>query len=432
MNIRIENMGSCQKKISVEIPEARVTEVHQRVLKEYVKGGRIKGFRPGKAPAQVVERQYGKQIYYDVREQLIGEGYREASKDSSLEVLQILDLQDVSLELGKPMTFSIQVEVAPEFDLPNYKGIALQREKVDVSDERVEQTLEWLQNQSATFEEANDQAVKKGDMVQVDYDAVYEGAPLEELGSEVKGLGTQRDFWVRTDENALFLEFVEGLEGTKVGDRKQIEVHFPDNFMVEALADKKVMYDVEIKAIRQKKLPEWTPEFLKNFGVENLDALKDQIREDIRRHGEEQEQRRLRNEAIKRLVEQVDVEMPNSSIERETQQVIEEIIRENRYRGVEPATLEEKRSEILEAADGNARERVKTQFVLDRIARAEKIEPTPSELHAYIERLAAGQGMAPSAFESELKKRNVMDHVMNELRRVMAVDKVMEEAAIEG
>lgn len=432
MNVSVENMGPCQKKISVEIPASYVSETYDGLVKEYVKAAKIKGFRPGKAPQKVVEKQYAKQLADEVRERLVPEGYRKAMSEHKLSVLQVLNVSDVTYDAGQPMKYDVQVEVAPEFDMPVYKGIPLERQKVEVPEEKVDETLQNIREQMASFEAVEGRPVQKGDLVQVDYDAVCDGVAVEGIGPETKGLGTRKDFWVRTDENAIFPEFVEGLEGASVGDQKQIAVRFPETFPVAALAGKEATYMVDVKAIREKKLPEWTPEILKNFNVDSPEQLKERIREDLLQSAEQREAARLRTRLIEHLVTQVEMELPASSVAQETNQIIQDVVRQNSKRGVDSKVLEEKRDEIVETAGRNARERVKVRFMLDRIAHEEKIEPTPSQFQAHLAQLASEYGMPPAALQAELKKREALDGVRDELRRSLLVDFLMEQAAIQG
>ncbi len=433
MNVVVEDAGTCRKKLNVEWPAERVQSDYDSVLSEFCKAAKIKGFRPGKAPVNVVEKRYGKQILEEVRERLIPAGYQQAVKDKGLHVVQVLDLTDVSIEPGKPMTFSVSVEVAPEFELPEYKGIPLERKPISVEETKVDETIDSIREQFASFDEVEGRAVQKGDLVQVDYEGVCDGKPIEGMSEETKGLGAREDFWVRADENAFLPEFADGLAGTAIGEKTQVHVEFPAEFPVKELAGKKATYFVDVKGIREKKLPDIDEAFLKRLGVEDEATLRARIREDLERSAEQQETRRLRGELIEHLSKAVDMgDLPPSSVSRETQQIVQDIVKENTSRGANQEQLEEKKDEIVEVATKNAAERVKVQFILDRIADEEKIEVTPQQLREHVDRLSAGYGMKPEAFRAELKKRDAMDAVEEELRRSMTVDFLVEQAAIKG
>lgn len=430
MNVVVEDAGTCRKKISVEWPAERVQADYDSVLSQFSKVAKIKGFRPGKAPIKVVEKRFAKEILEEVRERLVPAGYQQAIKDKDLQVVNVLDLGDVTLEVGKPMSFTVNIEVAPEFDLPEYKGIPLERKKESVTDAQVDETVQSIREQFASFDEVEGRAVQKGDLVQVDYEGLCDGKPIETLSEETKGLGERKDFWVRADENAFLPEFADGLAGAQIGDKKEILVEFAAEFPVKDLAGKKATYSVDVKAVREKKMPDVDEAFLKRIGVEDEDTLRARIREDLERAAEQRETRAMRNAVIEHFLKAIDMEVPPTSVSRETQQIIQDIVRENTSRGAKQEQLIEKKDEIMEMAARSATDRVKVQFILDRIADKESIQPTPQQVREHVERMAAGYGMTPDALRAELKKRDAMDDVTSELRRSMTVDFLLEQASV--
>ena len=430
MNVQIEDAGACRKTIKVEWPPERIEEDYRKVLTEYGKVARIKGFRPGKAPIKVVEKRYAKDIIKDVRERLVPEGYQKAVKDHNLNVLGVIELDEPDITLGAPCTFSVTVEVAPEFTRPNYKGIPLARQQAAIPEERVDETITSIQEQFGAFEEVGDRPVAKGDLVQVDYEGVCEGTPIDDMGPDTKGLGKREDFWVRADENAFLPEFGDGLVGAQPGEKKQVLVDFPDDFAAESLRGKQATYFVDVKAIREKKLPEKDAAFFERLGVKDEAELRERIQEDLKQRAEQQETQRLRNEAIDYLLNQVETELPPSAVSRETQQIVQQIVRDQTSRGAQQDQLVDKKEEIMEMAGSNAEKRVKAQFLLDRIAEQESIAPSPAEIRTHIDRMAASYGMSPDGLRKELKKRDAIDTVTDELRRSMVVDFLLAQAQI--
>ncbi len=430
MNAVVENIGTCRKKLQIEWPAEKVSEEYQKCLAEYCKVAKIKGFRPGKAPVKVVEKRYAKQIIEDVRDRLVPQGYQQSIRDHNLTVVQVLEVEDPELDIEKPAKYSVTVEVAPEFDLPAYKGITLNREAEPVTDERVEETIQSIQEQFASYEEVTDRPVQKGDLVQVDFEGVCEGQPIEAIGESVKGLGQRKDFWVRADENAFLPEFADGLTGATIGEKREILVDFAAEFPVKELAGKKATYYVDIKALRERNLPPIDEEFLKRLGVDSRESLESRIREDLERAAEQKETNRLRNVVVDQLIGQVEMDLPESVVARETQKIIEEIVRENTSRGSAQEQLLDKKEEIIEVANRNAKNRVKAQFMLDAIADKEDVSVSQAQLNQHIERMATGYGMTPDALKAELNKRNAMDNVRDEFRRSLVVDHLMDQAEI--
>lgn len=430
MNVTIEDAGVCRKQLQIEWPTDRVDAEYAKSLKEYASVARIKGFRPGKAPLKMVENRYAKNILEDIRDRLVAEGYQAALKDNELQVVHIVDLKEPTAEPGSPLSFSVTVEVAPDFDLPSYEGIQLKREPIEIDEAKVDETIQGIAEQFASFEEVEGRSVERGDLVQVDYEGVVEGTSIEELGEETKGLGKRDDFWVRADENAFLPEFGDGLVGLDIGAKHQILVDFPADFSAEALAGKKATYFVTVKGIRAKNVPEVDAAFLERLGVEGEDDLREKIREDLKASATQRETERLRNELVDQLLKQVKCDLPETVVSGEARGIMQDILRDNASRGVPQDQLMEKKDEILEVANRNAEGRVKAQFVLDRIADREKITVSASELDSHIGLLARRYGMKPDEFRQELKKRDAMSGVEKELRRSMTIDHLMEKANI--
>ncbi len=430
MNVTVEDAGTCRKKLTIEWPVERVQADYELALKQYAKVARIAGFRPGKAPAKVVERRYAKDIIKDVRDQLVPEGYQQAIKDKALTVVQVMDLDEPIVELGQPMRFAVTVEVAPDFDLPNYKGIALERKTEAVDESKVDETITNIAEQFASFDEVTEGPVQRGDLVQVDYEGTCEGQAIEDMGEETKGLGKREDFWMQADDNAFIPEFADGVVGAEIGEKRQIQVDFPADFAAKPLAGKKAAYFVDVKGMRRKRLPELDEEFYKRLGVADDAELRTRIREDLERAASQRETERLRNAIVDHLIKDWSVDLPPTAVSRETSQIVQDVIRENTRRGAAQEMLMEKKDEIMDMASRNAENRVKAQLVLDRIADTEDVTVSAKALDEHIQRLAAGYGMKPDQLRAELKKRDTVDTVEEELRRSMTIDWLMEQAVI--
>jgi trigger factor len=273
--------------------------------------------------------------------------------------------------------------------------------------------------------------VQKGDLVQVDFEGFCENQPIEDLSADTKGLGKRENFWVRADENAFLPEFAEGLLGGQTGEKRQVQVDFPDDFMAPELKGKQATYFVEIKGLREKKLPELDAAFFERLGMEDEAALRTRIREDMEKAAQDRETGRLRNAAIDLLLKDLEMDLPPTAVAFETQRIIENVVRDNTSRGVKESDLVEKKGEIMEMAQRNAESRVKVKFLLDRIADQEKIEVTARDVDEQIQRMAGGYGMSPAAFRTELKKRDALEAVEEDLRRSKTIDFIMEQAVIE-
>ena len=315
MNVMVENVGPCRKNLRIEIPAQKVSEEYSAVVDVYTKAARIPGFRQGRAPGDLVKKHYAKEIEQKVKDRLIPTGYSEALKEQKLDPVAVLDVSDATLTLGQSLTFSVALDVPPEFKLPEYIGISVQRKKVEVKDEQVADTIKHILDQHAKWDDITGRPVRKGDLVQIDYDGICDNKMIEELAPKAAGLGKGKDFWMMADENAFLPGFADGLLGANIGEKRQILVDFNADFSEKAVAGKKCAYFVDVKGIREKKLPAMDEELLKSLGVESEDNLKTRIREEMRKFGEEQENRRLKNEIIKYLLENTKLDVPESVVQ---------------------------------------------------------------------------------------------------------------------
>ena len=296
MNVTVEDSGKCRKIVRIELPSELVKQETDRVTAEYKQYARIPGFRPGKAPVNLVRQRYQKEILAAVKEQLLPKAYRDAMEQEKLDVVAVIDMEGGDVNAGQPMSFSITVETRPEIALPEYKGIPLTRKPVQITDADVDAALTNIRERYAKFEDASGQAVAAGDLAQIDYSATVDGKKLEEVDPAAKGLGEGVDFWVRVDENAFIPEFATALPGRNIGDQVDVSVTFPADFTSEALRNATATYSVTIKGLRQKILPALDEEFAKRVGEASVETLRAGVKDDLVRHGQDQEQTRLRNE----------------------------------------------------------------------------------------------------------------------------------------
>lgn len=416
MNIRVETAGPCRREVHIEVPADRVGTAFSEVLAAYARMAKIPGFRPGKAPRDLIRRRFQKEIQGEVKERLIPEGYQAAVKQEKLQTIAVVDVRDQNLEEGQSFAFTVTLDVAPDFALPAYKGMALQGQKVAIQDADVDSVLENIREQNARFEDVAARPVQKGDLVQIDYEGVCEGQPVEQRAPRAKGMGVSKDFWMMADEQNEFLPgFAQGLLGATVGEQRQVAVNFPADFAETELAGRTATYTVTVKALREKKLPEIDAEFIKGVGVDSVEALKARVREDLVRMREQNEKRRLQNEAAKRLLEQTQVEVPDSVLQEETRNEVYDLVRSSQQRGVTKDDIEGKKEELFDAATRTATEKVKLRYILRKIASIEGIEVAEQDVEARIVSLARGWGVPPERLRADLEKKNALGQVRDDV-----------------
>ena len=430
MNVTVEEAGPCRKKLHIEVPADKVTAEYEELVKLFTKSARIPGFRAGKAPKNLVEKRFAKDIDEELRSRLISTSYHDALKNENLNPVAVLSVDDSELKTGENLTVDIMLDVPPEFSLPEYKGIKVEGKNSVVNDEDVEEALNQLRERGASYEDVSDRAVAKGDLVQIDYVGACDGQKIDELAVDAEGLGSGKDFWVMADENAFLPGFGEALVGTKAGDKKDIMVDFASDFAVAAVAGKKAVYQVEVKGVREKHLPEIDEEFLKGYQVQSKEELDDRIREDLLRMKENEEKNRQREELIKHLMERVTMDLPESVVSQETRNTIYDMVRNNTARGLSKEKIEEQKDEIYNAASTTAAERVKLRYILHKIAEEEKITASANEVTSEIQMMAMRYGMRPDDLMKDIKKKDAMDSIKEDITNRKTVDFLLEQAEV--
>jgi trigger factor len=431
MKCTIEEVGPCRKKLNIEFTAEEVGAELSEAIQAFSKGAKIPGFRPGRAPAAMVQRHYSKEIAEEIRDRLVARGYHDAVKENKLAVAELLDVTEAQYVAGQPLAYSVTVDVPPQIELPDYKGIALTGTKVAVRDDEVEGTLKGMLERQAKFEDVTGRAVLKGDLVQVDYVGTSEGRPVAEVAPGAAGLGKMDGYWMLVeDEHALLPGLGEALIGANAGETKQVVVKFPAEFGRKELAGKTADYTVSIKAIRERKLPANYESLLKPFGVADEAQLRERIRKDLEVLKQDSEQRKRRDATAQWLLSNVIFDVPESIVQRETQNTVYDVVSQNVRRGIAQTEIEAHRGEIFETAKRTASSEVKLRYILHKVAEVENLDVNAAELEAEIGRLATQSRLTPLQARTQLQKNGRLDGLREMLKRDKALDFVLAQAKV--
>ena len=417
MNVTVENLGPCKKLVRVEVESQKVDESFDSVTKDFQRQAAFPGFRPGKAPRDMVVRRYAKDIETEVKRKLISDSYRQAVEEQKVDVLGTPDIEEIQFGRGQPLQFAATVETAPEFQLPEYKGIPVKREDRKVTDEDVERAVDVLRQNHTSFQTVTRPA-QTGDIVVVNYTGTCEGKPITEIAPTARGLTENKHFWVELGGQAFIPGFAEQLQGTSAGDKRNITVDFPAGFVTPQLAGKRGVYEVEIVEVKQKVLPQVDEAFAKGYGAESVEKLRAGVRRDLENELAHTMRKNVRGQLIRSLLNRVSFELPPSAVARETRNVVFNIVQENAKRGLSREKIEEHKEQIYSAATQDAKDRVKVAFLLQRVAEKEDIKVGEQEISERVHYLAALYKIPVEKFVKDLQQRNGMieiyDQIMNE------------------
>ena len=433
MNVEVENLPNCMASLRIELPPERVTQEWNEVVKGFRKFAKIPGFRPGKAPRSVVEAKFRKQIQDELTRKLISQTTRQAIREKGLNVLSISEVDDVEFTTERRMRFTATVITTPEFELPEYKGIAIKVPPTEVNETELEGALQNLRERNATFTDIDSRPLEKGDFAVIDYETILDGQPLSDaVPNAPKMLGAGKDFWIKVEENALLKGFSEALVGSNIGQTLEFDLTVPEGYPVSELIGKTLHFQVTLKAIKQMQLPEVDDAFA-NQVVQGFDLGK--LKETLRTRLGEEKLRRVetikRNQIVDQLLSRVECELPPAYVKDEARRIMSEIVQQNQMRGVSEEILRENQKDIINAASRNAKDRVKANFILTRIAQAEGIEVNADELKERVQELAAQYRMTFEKMRTELEEKGAIPQVREEILIGKVLDFLTSNANIE-
>jgi trigger factor len=430
VNVTVEELGSCKKLLRFEIDAPAVNEAFAAVEKDFQRHASLAGFRPGKAPAELVLKKHEKDILDEVKRKLMADSYKAGIKDKKLEVINLLDIEEVHFAKGEAMQFVATVETEPVFEMPDYRGLPAKRELATVTDADVEKALAALREQRATFQKI-EREIREGDIAVVNYHGTCEGKPITELAPTARGLTEQKSFWVEIKKDAFLPGFAEQLLGAKAGDKRTVTVDFPAQFAVAPVAGKQGIYEVEVAEIKERLLPEFDDAFAKSWEAENMEGLRKGVRSDLQNELNLKLKRAIRGQVVQALMDRVSFDLPESFVQDETRSVVYDIVSENQQRGATKENIEQQKDQIYAFANRSAKERVKAAFLMQKIAEKEGIRVPPETVNARIAALARTNNVPAQKYLKDLEKSGGLQHIVQQLLHERVVDFLQEHAKVE-
>jgi trigger factor len=433
MTITVDLQPNCRATAHITVPADRVSSERQTVLATIAKSVSLPGFRPGKVPASVVAKKFKDSIQGELEQSLINAGLREAVAKQNLRVLSVLRVPEKALAADDTFTFSAELILAPEVTLPEYKGIPVKLETVEVSDHDVEHELYHLRERASKFDDV-ERAAGTGDIVVLSYICRIDGTPTEESMPELPPVFKKMEAsWFKMEESDnLAPGFVEGILGINKDEKRSITCTIGDDFHNESLRGKAVEFDVECSAVKEQKLAELNDELAAQFMPEGtVETLKVAVREAIEARKNQGRDQALSDQIIKHLDEQLSFEIPQEIVNQEAQRRTNEITMRAARQGVQDDAIMGMQEQIVGAATEQAKQSVKASFILAEVARRENIEVSDNMILNRVATMAAQQRQQPKVFLKELQKRGLIDRIREDLLLEAALGFLKGHAVVE-
>jgi trigger factor len=414
--------ATCRRELDLEIPAEEVSKAMDRVTKEFAKVARIPGFRPGKAPMTLIRRRFADDIKGEVLQTLVPERVEKAVSEQKLTPVSQPQVETLAFNEGQPLKFKAVFEVLPEFELGNYKDLQLEMPNMDLSDEDLSKTLEEMRERAAAFTPAEGRPVVDGDFVQLKLTGAPEGGgePLQ-ADSVLCHVGAEE----------TMAAFNENLRGVNIGDHKDFDVEYPADYPDAKLAGKEYHYSVDVLGIKTKKLPELNDDFAKDVSdVATLDELREKIREGLEHQRDHKQKDLLREKVLAEIVKIHDFPVPQALVEHQMDIRLERVVRSLAQQGVDPRAVNIDWVSLRKRNEDRAKDDVKAELIVDRIATAENIDVTEEEVEHELEHLAGHSNESAEAIRARLTKQGTLDRIRAKLRSDKTLDWLAQNARV--
>jgi trigger factor len=432
-----ETSSSTKREIQVEIPAADVARETDTLIQKYQKLARIPGFRIGHAPASVIKQRFAEGIKSDVVDALVPRYFRKETEKLGLTPVSQPRVTDLHVHDGEPMRFKASFEVMPTIRVEDYKELRADKPDTSITDEDVEQSLKSLQEQRATFTTIEGSPLADGDFAQVSLDGKPKDAEAGATPDSTKPgpTGTNPvhmdDILVEIGGKGTMPEFTENLRATSAGDERTFDVHYPQDFSDQRLAGKTFTYTVQVKAVKQKTLPELNDQFAKDLGeFADLADVRKRIREGMELEKKQNAEREAKDKLVAELVKRNDFDVPEALVEHQIDVRLDRGLRALAAQGMKAEDMKKMDLNRLRAGQRDqAVQEVKAALLLEKIAEEEKIEVVDAEIDREVEALAEQSKQTPEAIRSRLTRDGALDRIRNRIRNEKTLDFLYRQSA---
>jgi trigger factor len=423
--VDVQDAGTLKKKITVTVPRARIDAKVDEMFGELGRTAQVPGFRIGHAPRRLIEKRFGKEITEDVRNAMVAEALAPAIEKAGLKTLgePQIDLDQIALPNSGDLSFSFEVELIPEFDLPALEGIGVRKEPIEMTDQRVDESLQQIRLSRARYEET-EQSAAEGDMVLVGAKIFGEGiAPVERHGLSLRVAPGQI-------EGLPLLELGKALAGRKAGDKATLTTQAGQAHPNKDWAGKALTIELDISQVRRRLLPDLDEAFAAAMGFESLAELRRHVRDRLKQRLEIENRQAMRDQVCKYLMEHTRFDLPEGATARYTARLLQRRVVDLLYRGVSAEQVQERLTELQSAAGEQACDQMKLSFILAKIAEQQGIGVEEGEVNTAISQMAAEQNRRPERLRQELTQDGTLSALEESLKENKVLDSLLAKAEV--
>ncbi|MDD7114831.1 MAG: trigger factor [Lachnospiraceae bacterium] len=425
MSVQVEKLEHNMVKLTIEVEAAEFDAATKRAYNKKKSSFNLPGFRKGKVPMNVIEKTYGAGVFYeDAANDIMPKAYADALDEAGIDVVSRPEIDVTKIGKGESFVFTATVAVKPEVTLGQYKGLEVQKDSVEVTEEEVEAELKKAQEQNAREITVEDRAVKEGDVITLDYAGTIDGVPFDG--------GTASSQKLEIGSHSFIDTFEDQLVGLNIGDEKDVEVTFPEEYHAPELAGKPATFHVKVLGITEKQLPEIDDDFAQDTTeFDSLEEYKADVRAKLEKSKEDQAKSAMQNVLVEKAVEGATMDIPDAMIDSQVEQMVDEFKQRVSYQGISFEQYLQFTGQNLEALEESMRpeavKRIQGSLVLEAIVAAESIEATDEDLNKEMEKMASMYQMDVEQIASFIQ-----DEQKENMKKDIAIQKAVEFLAAEA
>lgn len=420
MKVTVKELAPCERLVSVNVPEEAIAEAYEHVYREISKVAKLPGFRPGKVPPDLVRSHYRDEAKEEVQKRLVSRTLQEALSEHRLDPIFHPEIREINFT-DRKLQYSAYIETRPEVKTGHYLGLKLKKNPSKVEADEIDRVVEELKKGHAKFTPVEGRGLEFGDFFICDLKVFADGKELE----------ARQDAWIEFQEQGLLPEICAALKGVKAGEEKSVEVDFPKDYGDPKLAEKKGTFKINIKEIKTRVLPEATAEWAREIGdYGSVEDLRQAIERDLAEEKDRQEEHRLQNEILDRLVESSKFDVPKKLVDLTLEDLVAGELKHSAEKNSKESDLNSKKEELRKKMRGDAEKRVRLGFVLEKIAENEKIEVTEKDLNERLDEIAKQVQQPREKVRSYYEAKNRLGSLAHDILNKKTLQHLREKADV--
>ncbi len=430
--VSIDDVGPARKKISIKVPESRINDKLDESLEQLQEEAAVPGFRRGRAPMRLIEKRFGSDVRSEVKSRIIAESYTQVVEDNDMKVIgepDVKDADEIELPESGPMSFDIEVEVAPEFDLPDLSGLEVTRTRRPVTDDQVEAEIDRYREMQGKLQSVED-AVRENDFITADVIIRDDtGEVIEEkTDANIYMPGESRDYRGQIS-GILVADLGKQLDGAKAGQTVTVNTTGPDGHENEKIRGQAIAAEVAIKKVERVE-PAPLEDMIQALGMDDEQQLRDQIRSHLEQRVEAEQQGDMQKQVTDAILEKVDIALPEGLSERQTERIHQRRAMELLYRGASAQDIDQNLAELRAESQAEAQRELKLYFILNKYAEKLEVEVSEGEVNGRIAQMAMQSGRRPEKMRQEMAQSGRLEQLFIQLREQKVIEKLLEDAKI--